>query len=315
MAGKKDRLSIGHSWVTPDKQFGLSAILALQQSIARNVILRNPWYPQVFYHIDAYAGDGQSREGSPGSPIVFLEAIERRELAYRAFFVDIVPANTRSLLELVCLDPSCSVQTGKCEEVVPVLLDQIPPKATGLLYCDPNVWPDMEMIRTVSRLRPRMDILLRLPATTGKRIRCALGKPSLASELFSVGKRKWLVRGPLDADRQQWTFLFGTNYSDFPSWRKHRFVDAHTDEGQSIMLRLVYTAKEREAMQAALFFQVEAEDIVLSDVMRRSKGRCERCHDRSVTEIHHLSYPPRDLPENLLAVCHPCHCQIEGTNQ
>lgn len=34
-----------------------------------------------------------------------------------------------------------------------------------------------------------------------------------------------------------------------------------------------------------------------------------------MTEVHHLQYPPWgtfDVIENLLAVCHECHCTIHG---
>ena len=42
---------------------------------------------------------------------------------------------------------------------------------------------------------------------------------------------------------------------------------------------------------------------------------CERCGERPPTEPHHLKYPPWgtfDVPENLLVVCHPCHCALHG---
>jgi len=48
----------------------------------------------------------------------------------------------------------------------------------------------------------------------------------------------------------------------------------------------------------------------------RSGGVCERCKDRAVTEVHHLSYPKWGAFEKdasrLLAICHQCHCEIEG---
>jgi hypothetical protein len=54
---------------------------------------------------------------------------------------------------------------------------------------------------------------------------------------------------------------------------------------------------------------------VRSEVFRRAAGQCERCQTRPPTEPHHLRYPPWgafDVPGNLLAVCHPCHCEIHG---
>jgi len=52
--------------------------------------------------------------------------------------------------------------------------------------------------------------------------------------------------------------------------------------------------------------------------MRRANGRCERCHARPATEVHHLRYPPWgtfDLPTNLIALCRPCHAAIHGKEQ
>lgn len=50
-------------------------------------------------------------------------------------------------------------------------------------------------------------------------------------------------------------------------------------------------------------------------VIQRAHGQCERCHRNPVTEVHHLRYPPWgtfDVPENLIAICHACHCKIHG---
>ena len=49
------------------------------------------------------------------------------------------------------------------------------------------------------------------------------------------------------------------------------------------------------------------------EVMEAARWRC-RCGARA-TEVHHLRYPPWgtfDEPDNLIAVCHPCHCRIHG---
>ncbi len=54
---------------------------------------------------------------------------------------------------------------------------------------------------------------------------------------------------------------------------------------------------------------------IRSEVFKRAGGICERCKLRPPTEPHHLKYPPWgefDVPANLLAVCHQCHCKIHG---
>jgi len=54
--------------------------------------------------------------------------------------------------------------------------------------------------------------------------------------------------------------------------------------------------------------------IVRFKVMKRANWRCEICGKRA-TEVHHLKYPrwgAFDVPENLIAICHECHCKIHG---
>jgi len=49
--------------------------------------------------------------------------------------------------------------------------------------------------------------------------------------------------------------------------------------------------------------------------MERDRYTCQRCKAARATEVHHLKYPPWgtfDVPENLVSVCHHCHCIIEG---
>jgi hypothetical protein len=54
---------------------------------------------------------------------------------------------------------------------------------------------------------------------------------------------------------------------------------------------------------------------VRAEVIKRSGNVCECCHRAPVTEVHHLRYPPWgtfDVPENLVAICHGCHCIEHG---
>ena len=54
---------------------------------------------------------------------------------------------------------------------------------------------------------------------------------------------------------------------------------------------------------------------VRSQVMTRAENTCEQCQANRATEVHHLKYPPWgtfDVPENMIAICHPCHCKIHG---
>lgn len=46
-------------------------------------------------------------------------------------------------------------------------------------------------------------------------------------------------------------------------------------------------------------------------VRKRSGGTCERCHVRTATHLHHLTYEraSRELPADLLHLCVFCHAK------
>lgn len=49
-------------------------------------------------------------------------------------------------------------------------------------------------------------------------------------------------------------------------------------------------------------------------VLERDGGECVFCRQPSRV-VHHLRYPrwgTFDVPDNLITVCHTCHCVIEG---
>lgn len=65
----------------------------------------------------------------------------------------------------------------------------------------------------------------------------------------------------------------------------------------------------REYLRHPRFLAVRAQ------AFKRAGGWCERCGLSPPTEPHHLHYPPWgafDVPENIIAVCHRCHCEIHG---
>jgi len=65
----------------------------------------------------------------------------------------------------------------------------------------------------------------------------------------------------------------------------------------------------REYLKHPKFLEIRAQ------VFTRAHGTCERCRRRRATEPHHLRYPrwgTFDVPENMIAVCHACHCDIHG---
>ena len=107
------------------------------------------------------------------------------------------------------------------------------------------------------------------------------------------------------------------------SWKKYGFHYLDSPEGEDVFERLNYSKKELEAMkQPELPYQNYQEylrhptfRIIRGEVISNAGGICEVCHTLPVTEVHHLKYPKWgtfDVPENLIAVCHRCHCEIHG---
>jgi len=54
---------------------------------------------------------------------------------------------------------------------------------------------------------------------------------------------------------------------------------------------------------------------IRKQAMENAKWTCQDCHKNRATEVHHLKYPPWgefDIVENLLPICHMCHCKRHG---
>jgi len=54
---------------------------------------------------------------------------------------------------------------------------------------------------------------------------------------------------------------------------------------------------------------------VRQKAMQMAGYTCRDCKLKKATEVHHIKYPPWgtfDVPENLVPVCHACHCKRHG---
>ena len=54
---------------------------------------------------------------------------------------------------------------------------------------------------------------------------------------------------------------------------------------------------------------------IRADAIKRVNGICVDCQTAPVTEVHHIKYPhwgTFDVPENLIPLCHACHCIRHG---
>jgi three-Cys-motif partner protein len=317
----------GQSVYTKGKQAALSRILAQHMAICRRLFTRDYVCPEYQYY-DLFAGCGENETvGCEGSPLVFLKTARRARLPYRATFIEQDEGRAVLLRQAIDSDDLGAIRICRGDNAVflPHLLRQIQrPWTFGIIYADPNGMPPFDLLAQASRTRncKRIDILIYASATTIKRVRGAFGRDDLATLLGKIDKKTWLIQSP--RGKAQWTFLFGTNHPDYNDYRAINLYRLDSEEGRGIFERLNNTSAEleRQAQPELIEYNSYAEYLrlpefraVRAQVMRRAGGVCERCKKRPATEPHHLRYPAwgtLDVPENMIAVCHECHCTLHG---
>lgn len=273
------KLNQGQGVHTGEKQYGLDRILTLWLSIVKNIkhnaeagkynqkmreIIERP-----IVILDLNAGTGwNDKVNCIGSPLIILDAVKR--FPYRTFldFIEIDEPSSRALYQrLEACKKTGSKDFFECyigdnKEVLPQILENMDEKRYGLIYHDPNGVPDFDLMRTVS-YNPKsrfIDIMFRISGTNYKRTRLGMdafgaknchphlvGKyPKLTDQLKKINKKHWIIRDIIDPDPYQWTFLMGTNWTDFPAWKKEGFYDTESLRGKEILRRVTYSDEERE---------------------------------------------------------------------
>ena len=294
---------IGAGVCTPDKEDGFRKYIILHAKVVQRI----SWYRDRYYYIDTNSGSGDNGPYGPGSPALFLDAMRLLHMPYAAHFIDRESANAAALRDLVqrkgCPGNPVEVYEEDNREAMGRILPEIPAKAFGLIYMDPNGIPDFELLARVAEQLEKLDVLIRCPCGAIKR-----NGLRLLDLLGKVKKAHWNIRRPLAGDSWQWTFLFGTNYrGGFCEWKREGFYSTTSPEGTETLLRLNFTADEIAQHQQP---ELDAE----AAVEARSGGVCEVCRSRPATEKHHLRYGSDHTPEKLIDVCHECHCRLEDKN-
>lgn len=327
---------VGHSKYSRLKQSHFRSIISEHLAICRRIFWRHSWAERNYLFFDMNAGPGYTEEYGDGSPLIFLQEAHKHDIPYEAAFFEKEP-------ELrTALDTNIKARTnrngwsimGPHEEMEPDffrawhdLYEAMERKKWfGMLYHDPNGFPSFDIVKrfAASECFQFMDVMIYLSATTVKRCK-EQGKGRLSEHLFGINKKYWLIREPIGP--HQWTFLVGTNWKDFPKFVDLRFKPLDSTAGQRIFDRLDLTAGElantkpkpaRRSVEYRSYREYLAHPkfkAIRAQVFDRANGVCEKCGERTPTEPHHLKYPPWgtwDVPENLIAVCHQCHCELHG---
>lgn len=345
------RKQASDSWVSADterKEDDFKGILGMHINVCKGIMARCGRVPYLY--ADLYAGPGHLEYDGRrflGSPLIAQDLMTRAGIPHEAIHFDEDPDVASRLAEALWVPTSLFDQPNSdtapifsesCEEGFSRWLDQHgrQPNRYGLVYADPikDEIPH-ELLNKAAHFLPKVDLLSYVSATQYKRRRGedlrrhgVTIKPLLADHIKAVNKKVVLIRKP--AGPWQWTFVLWSNWVDLPAWQSRGFYRLDSEMGEQILDQLNLTSKEhREKTNTPLPFESSGPPYrsyreylrhpkflaVRAQVFERAAGRCERCKEWPPTEPHHLRYPPWgefDVPENMIAVCHPCHCEIHG---
>lgn len=245
---------VGYGELTPLKIEILSRILDMHLAVTQAVLRKNPYYRQIYRYIDVTAGKGYTPDGRIiGSPLVFLNSVKLLN-QHIPYMVDLIECEDTNLTELRAnvrrhcqqngLDSKqIKFHLGNYENKVPELLPTPNDLELGLVFVDPSGnLPDFETVSYISRMRPRMEILIYIPTTNVKRQKGKL----LSDYMVEMGKKYWFVRKPLAWDKFKWTFLLGTSHPTiFKDYKGIDFVRIESPEAQEFFPKLNLTAEAR----------------------------------------------------------------------
>ena len=270
---------VGYSENTPLKQQHFGVIMQTICGVIRSIIRKHAYAVPWCAYIDLNAGLGYYddevyhdlfQKGLLGSPLIALQAARAQQVLLHGFLVDQDPGAIASLMQALvtygglhrqeATQPAVfadSPQTahlcvcpGASASYLPLILSCLrwwedSGRLYGVIYSDVNGGSvPFGELAAYSHAAPLVDILLHLSGTHRKRVHSVHhNRPPLVEMVPTIKKDFWYVRRPYN--REQWTFLLGTNWDQFPRFERQGFVRADSPEGRAIMHRLSYPQGEQ----------------------------------------------------------------------
>ncbi len=260
----------GFSENTPTKQDHFRYFVDVHLGICKGIFdtyQHNFWLSHKYHYIDLNAGPGITEEYGEGSPVIFLQEATKRQVQSRCHFVD-VNESVIEVLKKNILNFPCQAEYFPYDNYLAIkkISDTLyqhykkgNKKLYGLLYSDENGTVPFDELAEVFAQKhlQTLDILIYFSATTVKRCLKSFGSDKykrLTDYIYKLPKKHWQIRQAQSDDKQQWSFLFGTNWENkqgkmgYPEVRQLKFYDLSSKKGQSILESLAYTNKEKQEM-------------------------------------------------------------------
>jgi hypothetical protein len=223
---------------------------------------------EPFVAIDLSAGMGAYLyEGQPhvGSPLLLLEALQRRALQYQMLLVDRDPSvinllrqNLDIAMNALHAHPS-RVDLLKAEftSAEQWIRRNVNTWTLGMMVIDVNDLfgsPGLQVLGQLPQLA-RVDVLIHVPGTLAKWPKRTEQLATIDEVLSWFGKEHWQVakaRGNF-----QWLWCYGTNNPRMRELRQRGFVGANTPLGQERLETVRFTTAERKRQLQPSFFDLE----------------------------------------------------------
>lgn len=236
---------MGYGPETLEKLKFFEQFISMHAAICESICRR---FNRNYLYLDINAGAGNIEQlNHAGSPILALTVLAEQLPQFKALLIEEDPTNAELLEHSTAQwKDHVDLRRGDHDDVLPKYLDELPQESPqGLLFHDPTGVPNFRLLQRVFKNTKltRVDVLIYMSAAGYKRKQHASeNMPFFLDELSRIHKDKWLVRHP--HRKNQWVFLLGTNWGQFPQWEKRKFYSVTDVRGTAILDRLNLTADE-----------------------------------------------------------------------